>query len=274
VHWALDPANYNDQDATRTLTVLGGAWAMLASGLNPAAMNEGAPSVRSCALETVATLNSLLAEPISAIVEPIQQVELTAHAALRSLGDIGSARDEFNPVFAGVLARWYEAGRAAVAAAGVPHQVGQVRRLSRSNGGVPKLTVDELDVQVTGAAGDRQAARVHHGRPWQALCVWSGEVIDQLAADGHPIRDGAAGENITVEGVDWSTIRPGVEMRIGTMRCSVSAFADPCSKNAQWFSDLDYGRIHWERGHLSRVYTSGLEPGVVRTGDPVVVEGN
>ena len=52
--------------------------------------------------------------------------------------------------------------------------------------------------------------RLHHGRPLQAVCLWSQDVIDALRDEGHPIRAGAAGENLTVSGIDWDTIRPGV----------------------------------------------------------------
>jgi MOSC domain-containing protein YiiM len=157
--------------------------------------------------------------------------------------------------------------------AGAPPVVGRLDRINRSDGGVPKRPVPRAEVTWRGVDGDRQAARQHHGRPWQALCLWSSEVIDALRAEGHPIDAGAAGENLTVSGIEWPTIRPGTRLRVGDVLCEVSAYAEPCSKNGRWFSDGDSGRIeHGRHPGWSRVYASVLEPGAVGAGDAVVVE--
>ena len=79
---------------------------------------------------------------------------------------------------------------------------GAVVGLYASGGGVPKLSIPEAVVGVGGVEGDSQGHRVHHGRPWQALCMYSAEVIEALREEGHPISAGAAGENLTVEGID------------------------------------------------------------------------
>lgn len=152
------------------------------------------------------------------------------------------------------------------------HARGIVAQLNASDGGVPKSAVDTVEVDHRGLVGDRQATRQHHGRPWQALCLWSTDVIDQLKADGHPIFAGAAGENITVSGIDWSTIVMGTRLRIGTVLAQISAPAVPCAKNARWFSDRDFSRIHHRNGPLSRLYATVIEPGSIATGDAVVVE--
>ncbi len=149
---------------------------------------------------------------------------------------------------------------------------GVVARVSASDGGVPKQAVDSADVGLGGLNGDRQRTRKHHGRPWQALCLWSSEVISDLAAEGHPIGPGSAGENVTISGLRWADVIPGVQLRIGTVHCQVSAFALPCAQNARWFSDRDFTRIHHSRGPISRVYATVLEPGTVTTGDAVVLE--
>ena len=91
----------------------------------------------------------------------------------------------------------------------VLRQHGVVDQLNASGGGVPKTAVDAAVIGVRGVDGDTQATRLHHGRPWQALCLWSGDVIASLAADGHPIAPGNAGENITISGFDWGSLRGG-----------------------------------------------------------------
>ncbi|MBU3718381.1 MAG: hypothetical protein FGM45_08780, partial [Actinobacteria bacterium] len=70
---------------------------------------------------------------------------------------------------------------------------GAVVQVNTSKGGVPKGPVAEAYVGWRGIEGDVQKERAHHGRPFQALCLWSAEVIDRLRADGHPIDYGSAG---------------------------------------------------------------------------------
>jgi len=156
---------------------------------------------------------------------------------------------------------------------GAPTQQGVVAQLNTSDGGVPKRPIDMAEVGDRGLVGDRQATRKHHGRPLQALCLWSAEVIDALRAEGHPIEPGAAGENITIVGIDWSTIRPGTQMMIGDVLAEVSAWATPCQNNAQWFAGRDFNRMdHGRHPGWSRAYAWVRQPGTIRTGDPVVVE--
>lgn len=153
-----------------------------------------------------------------------------------------------------------------------PRSIGAVASLHVGSGGVPKPAVDSVEIDHGGVVGDRQATRRHHGAPWQAVCLWSAEVIDGLRAAGHPIGPGYAGENVTIEGLDWSDVRPGVCLRVGTVRCRVSSFAVPCRQNSAWFADGDFGRIHHRHGPVSRVYATVLEPGEVTVGDAVILE--
>ncbi|HJR38670.1 MAG TPA: MOSC domain-containing protein, partial [Nocardioidaceae bacterium] len=145
--------------------------------------------------------------------------------------------------------------------------------LSASDGGVPKRPVKVAEVGDRGLVGDRQADRRNHGRPLQALCLWSTEVIQALQAEGHPIEPGAAGENVTISGIDWSTLRTGVQLLIGDVLAEVSAYATPCAKNAAWFADREFRRMDHDRHPgWSRVYAWVREPGTIRLGDAAVVE--
>ncbi|MFN3258046.1 MAG: MOSC domain-containing protein [Ilumatobacter sp.] len=154
----------------------------------------------------------------------------------------------------------------------VPHQRGSVAALNTSSGGVPKTRIDDADVERRGIVGDVQSTRLHHGRPWQALCLWSAEVIDDFAAAGHPLEPGRAGENVTIAGVDWSTLRGGTIIDIGDVRCQLSAPATPCKKNAPWFLDGDFMVMDHDRHPgTSRWYASVLRPGTITTGAPVTV---
>lgn len=157
---------------------------------------------------------------------------------------------------------------------GVPHQVGTVAQLNVSDGGVPKSPVGSVEVAFRGLAGDAQTDRVHHGRPFQAVCLYGLDVIEALQAEGHPIAPGSAGENVTVAGLDWSTLRPGTLVSVGDdLLIELSSYATPCAKNAGWFTGGDFRRMDQDRHPgWSRLYATVLRRGTVRTGDPVVVE--
>ena len=156
-------------------------------------------------------------------------------------------------------------------------RVGRIERINTSKGGVPKTPIDETYVDWNGLDGDVQATREHHGRPFQALCLWSAEVIDSLSAGGHPIAYGSAGENVTISGLPWDEVVPGVRLRIDEVECEVWAYAVPCKKNAQWMNDGDFMRLHHDRGAqegraVSRVYATVTRRGTIRTGAEVVLE--
>jgi MOSC domain-containing protein YiiM len=102
--------------------------------------------------------------------------------------------------------------------------------------------------------------------------VWSSEVVDLLRAEGHPIHPGAAGENVSISGLEWSMVRAGVRLRIGTALAEISVFALPCKQNGQWFVDRRFDRMHHDRGPVSRAYASVLETGEASIGDEVVLE--
>lgn len=161
----------------------------------------------------------------------------------------------------------------AAAGAGTEPHAGVVAQVNASDGGVPKRPVPTGSITHDGLAGDRQADRKHHGRPFQALCLWSAEVIETLAAEGHPIEAGSAGENLTLSGVRWSELRPGATLRVGTAVAELFHPAVPCAKQARWFADGDFSRLHHEiHPERTRWYAWVREPGEVRAGDEVVVQ--
>jgi MOSC domain-containing protein YiiM len=258
-------------------------WAWLVEGLDPALTmtrpGDGSPSLWDHAAGTVAALVPPTADAAYGVPadEPIEQVlgRLDRDAARADR----LARAE--PAWALECAHdgshhLTAAGRvmAALGAGPAPGAAGIVAGLFASRGGVPKKAVDDATIGYRGLEGDRQGDRHHHGRVWQALCLWSADVVERLHADGHPIEPGAAGENISVTGLDWATLRPGVRLGIGAdVVVELTAYSTPCSKNAKWFADRDFNRInHDRRRGSSRIYASVLRDGAVHPGDAVVVE--
>ncbi|HEX5939287.1 MAG TPA: MOSC domain-containing protein [Dehalococcoidia bacterium] len=149
-------------------------------------------------------------------------------------------------------------------------QLGTVKQINLSAGGVPKRAVDVAQVGREGIAGDSHNDKVNHGGPERALCLFSLEVIEALRAEGHAIEPGTAGENLTVSGIDWSTVIPGKRYRAGEVEFEITAYTSPCKNIAGSFKDGEFIRIS-HKLHLdeSRVYAKVLKTGVIRTGDPI-----
>jgi MOSC domain-containing protein YiiM len=133
--------------------------------------------------------------------------------------------------------------------------------------GLPKKPIDTAQIGWKGVDGDVQSSRVHHGRPWQALCVWSTDAIDALRAQGHLIAPGFAGDNITVSGIPADAFRPGAHFRMGTVRGFFSAYTIPCSKNNEWFQNKDITAMSHTQGPYSRIYAMVTHIGQIRVGD-------
>jgi len=169
---------------------------------------------------------------------------------------------------------WLDVGRGLAALdVGTPAATGRVAQVNTSDGGVPKRAVPRATVGRRGLEGDRQAERLHHGRPFQALCLWSTEVIDELAGHGHALAPGAAGENLTLSGLEWASLRPGARLRVGTALAELSFPATPCAKQTRWFADGDFSRIsHGRNPQWTRWYAWVREPGLVRAGDRAVLQ--
>jgi MOSC domain-containing protein YiiM len=145
-----------------------------------------------------------------------------------------------------------------------------VHQINVSEGGVPKLPVAGAEVDESGLVGDIQADRVHRGKPEQALCLFSLEVIERFRAEGHSISPGSAGENITVAGLDWAQVVPGRRMSIGPAEIEITHYTTPCAKNAQWFSDGRFNRMHQSKHPgESRVYARVLRGGRIAPGDEI-----
>ena len=150
---------------------------------------------------------------------------------------------------------------------------GRIFQLNVSQGGVPKLPRQQALLTHKGLASDAQEDQVHHGGPERALCLFSLERILALQAEGHPIFPGAAGENLTISGLDWTRVLPGTELRLGAQaRVRITAYATPCSTIAPFFHDGRFKRLAAQLyPGWSRVYARVLADGELRVGDKVTL---
>lgn len=255
---------YEGVDAHRTLHHLGDLWAHHVHGRTPS------PATQQRTASALATLFAPLAGGDDATLAPHQRVKVLGERAASRIDDLDShalhvALRDMWTVLADLGA---VEGAATTSTTGAAR--GVVAGLFLSDGGVPKTAVDSVEIGWRGVHGDRQASRAHHGRPWQAVCLWSSDIVADLARAGHPIRPGSAGENISIRGLDWSAARPGTQLTLGTATLTIAAYAIPCSKNARWFTDGDYGRMSHERSDASRLYARVEVPGRVGVGDSVI----
>jgi MOSC domain-containing protein YiiM len=153
------------------------------------------------------------------------------------------------------------------------HLTGSVAAINISNGGVPKRRVSGAQVSRLGLEKDTQDDKKHHGGPERAVCLYSLERIRSLQTEGHPIDIGTAGENVTVEGIDWDRVAPGATIKIGNeVLLEVASFTNPCKTIRASFIAGEFIRIA-QKLHpgWSRVYARVLREGPIRFGDPVEV---
>jgi len=149
--------------------------------------------------------------------------------------------------------------------------VGSIVQLSVSSGGVPKRAVDRARVTALGLDGDAHRHLEHHGGPERAVCLFTLEAIRELQAEGHPLVPGALGENVTVEGLDWSAVQPGARLSLGDeVVLEITRYTTPCFNIRPAFRDGDYSRVSQKRHPgRSRVYARVVTTGTLRRGDPV-----
>lgn len=149
-----------------------------------------------------------------------------------------------------------------------------VHQISRSNGGLPKLPIPEARITKLGVEGDRQRNTLLHGGPDRAVCLFSLELIEALQAEGHPIKPGSTGDNLTLAGVEWSVLKPGSRLSVGPeVRLEIMSYTAPCSLNTCYFHDGYFKRISQDlHPGWSRLYAKVLAEGLVRVGAPVTVE--
>jgi MOSC domain-containing protein YiiM len=150
---------------------------------------------------------------------------------------------------------------------------GLLLSINTSDGGLPKLPRHQAEVTTAGVDGDRQRNRRLHGGPDRAVCLYSFDLIRALRAEGHPISIGEAGENLTVQGVDWDAVGPGARFMIGGVSLLVTSFTVPCRLLTARFHGGDPARVsHKAHPGWSRVYARVEQPGLLFIGDPVTFD--
>ncbi len=147
---------------------------------------------------------------------------------------------------------------------------GRIVQISISRGGVPKTAIAQARVTPVGLEGDVHRDTGHHGGPDRAVCLYAMEAIRNLRAEGHAIGPGTIGENVTVDGLDWSAVAPECHLLLGdTVLLQITRYTSPCMNIIRAFKGGDFTRVSQKRHPgWSRVYARVLVPGCIRQGDP------
>tara|TARA_B100001758_G_C18279606_1_gene540891 strand:- start:397 stop:858 length:462 start_codon:yes stop_codon:yes gene_type:complete len=140
------------------------------------------------------------------------------------------------------------------------------------NGGVPKPEVPMLLVHEKGCIGDKQNDLKHHGGPQRAVCLFSAEVLSELSSEGHPIYPGSVGENVLIQGIDWSLIQIGTQFHFKNVILEITSDAPPCRTIKASFSNDNFSRISVKKYPSSaRWYAKVIQEGELFTNDKVTI---
>lgn len=157
---------------------------------------------------------------------------------------------------------------------------GSILQINISNGGIPKLPIEEAELTPLGLAGDRHAHPDIHGGPRRALLLITAEGIEELKDAGFPLQWGTLGENITTRGLDRRLVRIGQRYRLGQAAIEITKVRSPCEtlatigsgiQKAVYDPQVKAGEPSSPRWGLSGFYASVVLPGRIRPGDPIML---
>jgi MOSC domain-containing protein YiiM len=104
---------------------------------------------------------------------------------------------------------------------------GRVVAACVSGGGIPKRPVDRAWVTLDGLAGDAHA-HDKHIRADRAVSLFDIEILEKLVTEGFALSPGAAGENLTLAGLDVQSLPAGTCLAVGEVVLRLEAPRKPC----------------------------------------------
>jgi MOSC domain-containing protein YiiM len=124
----------------------------------------------------------------------------------------------------------------------------------------------------SGLVGDRVCDLRHHGGDDQAVYAYAREDLDAWAAElARPLSSGAFGENLTTTGIDVTGALVGERWQVGDhVVLEVAVPRIPCRVFAQWLGERGWVKTFTARA-VPGAYLRVIEPGVIRSGDPIAV---
>lgn len=157
---------------------------------------------------------------------------------------------------------------------------GIVHQLSIGPGGFPNHPVESAEVTKEGVVGDKVRHPKIHGRPDQAICLYSLEDLEKIKEKGFDLFPGAVAENITTEGIDFNLVRVGDVYQIGGVAAQITNYRTPCGNlekeygnglNSHMWDErskkYDYSSELWG---MTGFYARIIKPGQINQGDSIV----
>lgn len=141
-------------------------------------------------------------------------------------------------------------------------------------GGVPKPSVDSIDVRLNGVFGERIRDTKHHGGPKRAVCILSNQTLEFLQNEGHPISGGSTGENLLID-VDEEFLRPGVRLKFANVELEITSPAPPCKTIQGSFTNGDFKQLsHKLNPQRTRWYAQVIQEGMIHVDEVVDISSN
>lgn len=129
--------------------------------------------------------------------------------------------------------------------------------------GTKKVNVGQCElIKNFGLKGDAHAGDWH-----RQVSLLSYDRVEAFRASGATVEDGAFGENLLVEGIDFKTLPVGTLLRCGDVTLEITQIGKECHAHCEIYKQLG-DCIMPREGVFARV----LQGGVIAVGDEMHVE--
>ena len=141
-------------------------------------------------------------------------------------------------------------------------------------GGVPKPSVNSIDVRMNGVFGERIRDMKHHGGPERAVCILSIQTLEFLQNEGNPIFAGSTGENLLID-INENELNPGIRLRFTNVELEITSPAPPCKTIQDSFTNGDFKQLsHKLNPKRTRWYARVIVEGIINAGETVVINSS
>ena len=133
-------------------------------------------------------------------------------------------------------------------------------------------TLEPVSIGRLGLDGDEVSDEINHGGPDQAVYVYGLPDYDHWSQQlGLALEPATFGENLTISGLESTSLKIGDRLRVGAVLLEVAASRIPCHVLAARMNDLGFVkkfRVTQRPGAYCRV----IQTGAVQAGDAVTLE--
>ena len=133
-----------------------------------------------------------------------------------------------------------------------------------SRGGIPKLPVQILRLNIDGFDGDGHNHEKHR-TPIQAVCLQDIEKLNELREEGYSLEAGTTGENLTMRGLNVNHLPIGTILRFSSgVLIELTRVRKPC-----YVLDAIHPRLKEDIVGRCGMYAKIIHEGVLQIGDSV-----